>query len=98
EDRGPLEREPRLRDRPTHLGNDGDRFEEPRRTAQERSVEPPRAKPLAARSDLQLSLVEPDGAGPGSRAVDEHAVRKRHPAEPDLLFSHRSERSRAASR
>ena len=40
---------------------------------------------LRSRDDLQLAVVGADGAGPGGRAVDEHAVRERHAAEPDLV-------------
>ena len=42
-------------------------------------------EPLAARDDLQLAVGGADRAGPGARAVHEHAVRERHAAEPDLL-------------
>ena len=41
--------------------------------------------PLLRRGDLDRPVGEPDGAAPGGRAVDEHAVRERHPAQSDLV-------------
>ena len=40
---------------------------------------------LRRAATLTLAVVGADGAGPGGRPVDEHAVRERHPAEPDAV-------------
>ena len=54
-------------------------------------------KRLRRRDDLQLAVGGPHGARPGLRAVHEHAVRERHPTEPDADLAHRRERSRSAA-
>ncbi len=48
----------------------------------------PRGSACTSDGDLQLAVLGADRAGPGVRAVHEHAVRERHPAEPQLLVGH----------
>ena len=52
-----------------------------------------RAEALELGRDLEPPVGQADRAGPGVRPVHEHAVRERHPAEPDRLLGHDSERS-----
>ena len=83
-----LERELRLRERAPDLRDDGERLEQPGRSAEERRADIGRAEPLALRGDLDLPIVGADRAGPGGRPVHEHAVGKRHSSETDLLLGH----------
>ena len=87
--RGPLEREPRLGQRALDPREERERLDEPRRAAEERDLDARADQALPLGDDLQLAVVGPDGAGPGRRAVDEHAVRKRHAAEAELVRRHR---------
>ena len=45
-------------------------------------------KPLYADSTRSVAVRQPDGAGPRRGPVHEHAVRKRHSSEADLLLGH----------
>ena len=57
------------------------------------------AEPLGRGRDLDATVLAPDRTRPRGRALHEHAVCERHPAEPDLLFpAHTAERSRADAR
>src|SRR5579884_3286680 len=88
---GLLERQLRRRQLRLDLGQQGERLRETGGAAEERVGDPRGPEPLARRRDLDLAVLAPDGARPGGRPVDEHAVGQGHPAEPELLLRHRAE-------
>ena len=73
-----------------HLRQERERLDEPGRAAQHRARHARRAETLQRGRDLEPPSRMADRARPRVRAVHEHAVRERHPAEPDLLVAHRS--------
>src|SRR5919204_433000 len=95
---GSLEREPRLRQLSSHLRQQRQHLGKPRGPAEEPAFDGRRPEPLPLGPDAQLTARKPHGAGPGIRAVDEDAVRERHPAEADLVVVHPPERSRSNRR
>ena len=90
---GPLERELHAGEPATRAREQRDRLRETGRPAKERVRDLGRAEALELGRDLEPSVGQADRASPRIRAVHEHAVRERHPAESDRFFGHVSERS-----
>ena len=93
---GTLERKSRLRKLAAHLRDDGERLDHAGRPAQERRAEALGGEALLLRDDFELAGGGAHRAGPTRGTVDEHAIGKRHSAEPDLL-RHPSEAYRRSS-
>ena len=85
-----LHRHQRTGKLPLHLRQERERLGEPCRPAQQRARHARRPKALARGRDFELPVRVANRARPRIRAVDEHAVRERHTAEPDLFLAHRS--------
>ena len=85
---GPLERELHAGEPATRAREQRDRLRETGRPAKERVRDLGRAEALELGRDLEPSVGQADRASPRIRAVHEHAVRERHPAESDRFFGH----------
>ena len=91
-----LKRQPCLRQPAVHLRQQREDLGDARRPTQERVLDLGRPEALVLRGHLQLAVLAAHRARPRIRAVHEHAVHERHPAEPDLLV-HREKPSRRQS-
>ena len=81
----PLERQLRLGQRALQPRQERERLERASPGRAGAAADARADEPLPLGDDLQLAVGGADGAGPRRRAVHEHAVRERHPTEPDLL-------------
>ena len=64
---------------------DGEGLGKARRAAQQRDVDARADQALSLGGDLQVAVLGAHSAGPGCRAVHQHAVPQSHPAETKLV-------------
>ncbi len=81
-----LHRERRLRQRALDRRQQREHLGDARRPTEQRRPHARRGEALVPRHDLQVTVGRAHGAGPRGRAVHEHPVLERHPAEPHLLL------------